>query len=239
MEETVRIPNQGYDEFMEKHLKAKEQAVKMMKEECKELVKYCIYYVAEDNRTWRANFGLETKLQNELNGLFEAMKEEYESYTRINGVALVLRGDGGVNAKDRYITSLTVASGSGNGVSRLELLGYERLKDICIGDNCFTKVIRFKVDGLSSLEKLVVGKKSFTNGEYRSTTYVNRSFVVRNCPMLTLIDIGECSFAEWGGEWELSGLDRLERLRIASADEESRNFQASPFVIKSGYITEL
>ena len=131
-----------------------------------------------------------------------------------------------------------MASGSGNGVSRLEMVGFEQLKDIRIGDNCFAKVISFKLERLSSLGKLVVGKKSFTNGEYVSKYYyTDRSFVVRNCPMLTLIDIGNCSFAEWGGEWVLSGLDRLERLRIVSEDEESYNFNGSPFVIKGGCIS--
>ena len=127
-----------------------------------------------------------------------------------------------------------MASGSGNGVSRLELLGYERLKDICIGDNCFTKVVSFKLDGLSSLDKLVVGEMSFTNGEYvNKHYYTGRSFVVRNCSMLTLIDIGDCSFAEWGGEWVLSGLVKLEKLCIMSKDEgQSCNFNGSPFVIK-------
>ena len=238
MEEAVQIPNQSYDEFMEKHLKAKEQAVKMMKEECKELVKYCIYYVAEDNRTWRANFGLETKLQNELNGLFEAMKEEYESYARINGVALVLRGTGGVSDDDKYITSLTVASGSGNGVSRFELVGFERLKEIRIGDKCFTKVVSFKVDGLSSLEKLVVGEMSFTDGEYANRkTYRDVDFVVVNCPVLKLIDIGNCSFAENGGLWKLSGLAKLEKLRIVSKEEgEYCNFRGCSFVLEGGIV---
>ena len=145
---------------------------------------------------------------------------------------MVLRSDY-LDNRNKYLTSLKVATGSKNYGSRFEVVGFDYLKEIIIEDNCFENVSHFKVDGLGSLDKLVVGKKSFTNGKYVNMTYyTNTSFVIRNCPMLTLIDIGECSFAEWGGEWELSGLDRLERLRIMSEEEESCSFPASPFVIK-------
>ena len=224
----MRISNQNRASFMEKHRRAKEQAIGEVKKACNGMGMVCIYY----NDTRRVFFGWEAKLGGIIEGLLEDYKKEYESYLRIYGSSMELTGDGGLSEDDKYITSLTVASGSGNGVSRLELVRFEQLKDIRIGDNCFAKVISFKLERLSSLGKLVVGKKSFTNGEYKSLTYTNRSFVVRNCPMLTLIDIGDCSFAEWGGEWVLSGLDRLEKLRIVSADEESYNFKGSPFVIK-------
>ena len=232
MSSAVRVSNQNRASFMERCRKAKEQAIGDVKMACSELTKVCIYYT-NDNTTWRANFDWESKLGSVIEGLLVDYKKEYESYVRIYGISMELTGDGGVSDDDKYITSLTVASGSGNGVSRFELVGFERLKEIRIGDKCFTKVVSFKLDGLNSLGKLVVGEMSFTNGEYANKYYyTDRSFVVRNCPMLTLIDIGDCSFAEWGGEWVLSGLDRLEKLRIMSEEEESYNFNASPFVIK-------
>ena len=230
MSSAVRVSNQNRASFMERCRKAKEQAIGDVKRACSGLTKVCMYY----NTTWRANFDWEAKLGSVIEGLLVDYKKEYESYVRIYGISMELTGDGGVSDDDKYITSLTVASGSGNGVSRFELVGFERLKEIRIGDKCFTKVVSFKLDGLNSLEKLVVGEMSFTNGEYANRThYSNRSFVVRNCPMLTLIDIGNCSFAEWSGEWVLSGLVKLEKLRIVSKEEgEYRNFPASPFVIK-------
>lgn len=232
MSSAVRVSNQNRASFMERCRKAKEQAIEDVKRACSGLTKVCIYYT-NDNTTWRANFDWESKLGSVIEGLLIDYKKEYESYVRIYGISMELTGDGGVSDDDKYITSLTVASGSGNGVSRFELVGFERLKEIRIGDKCFTKVVSFKLDGLNSLEKLVVGEMSFTNGDDEKKYYnTSRSFMVRNCPMLTLIDIGNCSFAEWGGEWVLSGLDRLEKLRIMSEEEKSYNFNGSPFVIK-------
>lgn len=236
MSSAVRISNQNRASFMEKHRRAKEQAIGEVKRACSGLGSVCMYY----NDTWRVYFGWEAKLGGIMEGLLEDYKKEYESYLRIYGYSMELTGDGGLSEDDKYITSLTVASGSGNGVSRLEMVEFKQLKDIRIGDNCFAKVIRFNVDGLSCLGKLVVGKKSFTSGGYvNKYYYTDRSFIVRNCPRLTLIDIGDCSFAEWGGEWVLSGLDQLERLRIVSENEESYNFNGSPFVIKGECVSTI
>ena len=161
MSSAVRVSNQNRASFMERCRKAKEQAIGDVKRACSELTKVCIYYT-NDNTTWRANFDWESKLGSVIEGLLVDYKKEYESYVRIYGISMELTGDGGVSDDDKYITSLTVASGSGNGVSRLELVGFERLKEIRIGDKCFTKVVSFKLDGLSSLEKLVVGEKQIT-----------------------------------------------------------------------------
>jgi len=51
------------------------------------------------------------------------------------------------------------------------------------------------------LEKLVVGKKPFTRGECANKTYyTDMNYIITNNPSLTLIDTGECSFAEYDGE---------------------------------------
>ena len=234
MSSAVRVSNQNRASFMERCRKAKEQAIGDVKRACSGLTKVCMYY----NTTWRANFDWEAKLGSVIEGLLVDYKKEYESYVRIYGISMELTGDGGVSNDDKYITSLTVASGSGNGVSRFELVGFERLKEIRIGDKCFTKVVSFKVDGLSSLEKLVVGEMSFTDGEYANRkTYRDVDFVVVNCPVLKLIDIGNCSFAENGGLWKLSGLAKLEKLRIVSKEEgEYCNFRGCSFVLEGGIV---
>ena len=234
MSSAVRVSNQNRASFMERCRKAKEQAIGDVKRACSGLTKVCMYY----NTTWRANFDWEAKLGSVIEGLLVDYKKEYESYVRIYGISMELTGDGGVSDDDKYITSLTVASGSGSGVSRFELVGFERLKEIRIGDKCFTKVVSFKVDGLSSLEKLVVGEMSFTDGEYANRkTYRDVDFVVVNCPVLKLIDIGNCSFAENGGLWKLSGLAKLEKLRIVSKEEgEYCNFRGCSFVLEGGIV---
>ena len=229
------MPNQNYATFEYQHKKAKDAAVSAIKE-CSGIEKICIYYKKADGTIWRMNYNLTSMMTEELDQQYERYKGLYESYMKLHGHCLVLSGNEDLDKRDKYLTSLRVASGSGNSITRFELEGYDYLKEIVIEDNCFTGVAYFKLEGLRCLEKVIVGKKSFTNGEYVNKYYnTNRSFVIANCPELTLIDIGDCSFAEYGGEWKLSGLDKLERLRIVSEEETSYNFNASPFVLESKY----
>ena len=230
MQERIRVPNQEYFAFKWKHDSAKNVALGEIKEECSGLDKLCIYYTSSDGRSWRKDYNLVDMMTKEIDRQYDRYEGLYESYTKLHGLTIVLSGNDYLSSLNKYLTCLKVASGSMNDASEFKLDSFDYLKEVIIEDNCYTSATRFKVDGLGRLEKLVVGKKSFTNGEVYYNT--NRSFVVRNCPMLTLIDIGDCSFGEWGGEWELSGLDRLERLRIVSEEEEAYNFKGSPFVIK-------
>lgn len=235
MRERVSVPNQNYATFEYQHKKAKDATVSAIKE-CSGIEKICIYYKKADGTIWRMNYNLASMMTQELDQQYERYKGLYESYMKLHGHSIVLSGNEDLDKRDKYLTSLRVASGSGNSITRFELEGYDYLKEIVIEDNCFTGVAYFKLQGLRCLEKLIVGKKSFTNGDYVNNTYYsNRSFVIANCSELTFIDIGDCSFAEYGGEWKLSGLDKLERLRIVSEEETSYNFNASPFVLESKY----
>ena len=236
MDEMTQIPNQDYATFENKHKKAKEQALTTMRNEYKGFEYICIYYIDKGKR--RGRISIVYTMRKELDRQYDQYKEQYESFVKLHGCSMILRGDEIWDDRNKYITTLRVASGSGNKLSQFELVNYDRLKEIIIDDNCFEKVIKFKLDHLTRLEKLVVGKKSFTRGEYMKTYYTDASFIIMSCPSLTLIDIGECSFAEYGGEWKLSGLDKLKKLRIMSEDKESYNFSASPFVIKGGLMFE-
>lgn len=142
-------------------------------------------------------------------------------------------------SKTSTLQSLRVASGSVNKRSPFELVNNDQLKEIIFDDNCLEKVIKFKLDHLTKLDKLVVDQKSFPKGEYVNKTYYpDRSFIIVDCLLLTLIDIGEYSFEEYEGEWKLSEQDKLKKLRIMSEDKESSNFNGSPFEIKGGLMIE-
>ena len=201
MEETIQIPNQDYATFANKNKKAKEQALTTMKNECRGLEYICIYYLAKDKKIWRGHVNIINTMTKGLDRQYDRYKGLYESYVKLNGLSMVLQGDDEWNERNRYITSLRVASGSGNKLSQFELVNYDRLKEIIIEDNCFERVIKFKLDHLTRLEKLVVGKKPFTRGECANKTYyTDMNYIITNNPSLTLIDTGECSFAEYDGE---------------------------------------
>ena len=88
------------------------------------------------------------------------------------------------------------------------------LESIEIGDNCFGSVRIFQIDGLNRLQSLKIGNNSFTqvklndmvNDRYGSISKCrngSKSIHILNCKSLESIEIGQCSFADFGGEFEL------------------------------------
>ena len=47
-----------------------------------------------------------------------------------------------------------------------------------------------------------------------------------------MIEIGQCSFADFGGEFELRNLDNLESIKIGEIGNGSMNFICSSFIIR-------
>lgn len=160
-------------------------------------------HVAKDNRTWRRNVAIINNWQKSLTGNMIDIKNNM-SHMKYHGFSMVLRGDEITIVRT---STLQVESGiwSGSKLSPFELVNYDQLKEIIIEDNYFEKVIKYKLGHLTRLKKLVVGKKSFTRGEFvNKTYYTNMNYIITNGPLLTLIDIGECSFVEYDGERKMS-----------------------------------
>ena len=79
-----------------------------------------------------------------------------------------------------------------------------------IGDECFGKVRVFELDGLSELESVVIGQRSFrisdderNDGDYR----------IVNCSKLKSIQIGDWSFEDYNS-FELNNLPSLQSIDI-------------------------
>ena len=84
------------------------------------------------------------------------------------------------------------------------------LKRNVIGDNCFGKVRVFELDGLSELERVVIGQQSFRiGGDERS----DGSCRIVNCPRLKSIQIGHWSFSDYHS-FEMSNLPSLHFIGI-------------------------
>ena len=86
-----------------------------------------------------------------------------------------------------------------------------RLKRIVIGDECFGKVRLFELDGLSELESIEIGKKSF--GISTVDKRNDSSYRIVNCPKLQSIAIGDWSFCDYHS-FELTGLPSLHSIDI-------------------------
>ena len=89
----------------------------------------------------------------------------------------------------------------------------------------------FKIEGLNRLKTIKIGMNSFTqkNGWGNDQS---KSFHILNCESLESIQIGEYSFSDFGGVFELKNLPQLQSIQIGTAERESYNFTGSSFVIR-------
>lgn len=101
----------------------------------------------------------------------------------------------------------------------------------------------FKIDDLKKLQKIKIGKDSFTQVKLaeweqnssdiaKSVKSNMKSFHILNCEYLEMIEIGQCSFSDFSGVFELRNLPKLLSLVIGDANNTSRNFHASSFVVR-------
>ena len=105
-------------------------------------------------------------------------------------------------------------------------------ESITIGNRCFIKAILFHINGLKQLKQLKIGNKSFST-KVSCCHKIGYSFHILNCPLLQSIEIGERSFYDYYGQFELSNLPALQSISIGSLNNDSSNFVYSSFVIQS------
>ena len=121
------------------------------------------------------------------------------------------------------------------------------LESIEIGDDCFELVQTFKIEGLDRLRSLRIGKNSFTQvkkydfdidveGSHCKCDIKSKSFHILNCESLESIEIGQCSFADFGGEFELKNLINLKSIKIGRIGTTSMNFLFSSFIVRGNTI---
>ena len=101
-----------------------------------------------------------------------------------------------------------------------------------IGDDCFESVQTFKIDGLNRLRTIKIGNNSFTQKKNSYGNNSSKSFHILNCESLESIEIGEYSFNDYAGEFELKNLPQLQSIQIGTIESISCNFWCSSFVIR-------
>ena len=110
------------------------------------------------------------------------------------------------------------------------------VESIEIGDDCFRSVKTFKIDGLNRLKSLKIGKNSFTQKKNLPGSDELKSFHILNCESLESIKIEEYSFSDFGGQFELKNLPKLQTIIIGSVLSLSYNFYHSSFVVRGNII---
>ena len=112
---------------------------------------------------------------------------------------------------DNHTESIVIPDKSLNKSESIILPSFlHSLKRIVIGDECFGNVRLFEMDGLSELEIIVIGEKSFRIiGSERS----DGTCRIVNCPILKSIQIGDKSFRDYHS-FELNNLPSLHSIEI-------------------------
>ena len=130
------------------------------------------------------------------------------------------------------VTDMTISSSCYNCYYSLDLNRFHWLRSIQIGDGCYGSVQTFKIDGLNRLKTIKIGKHSFTQKKNSSGNDESKSFHILNCESLESIQIGEYSFSDFDGEFELKNLPQLQSIHIGAIGSVSYNFCNSSFVIQ-------
>ena len=116
--------------------------------------------------------------------------------------------------------------------SVFDVSGLKWLKSIEIGDECFENVNEVKLIGLNELERVVIGKNSFTKEKNNYGNDPNRHFYLKNCERLRELKIGRDSFSDYS-VCEIENLPSLEVIEMREMNEWSRNFCYASLELKS------
>ena len=139
-----------------------------------------------------------------------------------------------IDSIESTIRSITLPNWTCNDIeyTTFDFSRFTEIESIEIGNNSFGSVETFKMDGMNRLAKLKIGNNSFTKTKTGYGKNPNRSFHILNCESLESIEIGEYSFSDFGGEFELNNLPALQSIQIGSVGNYSCNFYRSSFVIR-------
>ena len=134
---------------------------------------------------------------------------------------------------DTSITSLNIPDWTYTDIqdSILEFSQFTNVESIEIGNNCFGSVQSFRIEGLNRLKSIIIGKHTYLQAKCGNNT--SKSFHILNCESLELIEIGEYSFSDFAGEFELKNLPQLRFIQIGHIKSLSYSFMYSSFVIRS------
>ena len=104
-----------------------------------------------------------------------------------------------------------------------------------MGDNCFMKTKELRLIGLHVLERVVIGKHSFTKCTYspfKDGMTPNHHFYLKDCERLKELKMGCYSFADFT-MCVIRNVPSLEVIEIGELNEWSDNFYYASLELKS------
>ena len=135
-----------------------------------------------------------------------------------------------------HIEELIVENNSCNGPewTALDLSLMSNLRVFVVGYECFENVEEVKLIGLSKLERVVIGKNSFTKHKDWYGNDPNRHFYLKNCERLRELKMGRYSFSDYS-VCEIENVPSLEVIEMGDLNEWSSNFSFASLELKSDY----
>ena len=85
---------------------------------------------------------------------------------------------------------------------------------------------------IESIENDQNRKQFIYSEKNRSGNDKSKSFHILNCESLESIQIGQYSFSDFGGDFELKNLPQLQSIQIGTIGSKSYNFYSTSFVIR-------
>ena len=139
-----------------------------------------------------------------------------------------------IQSLDSSITSIIIPNWTCNDIDYtiFDFSRFTLVESIEIGNDCFGSVQTFKIDGLNRLKTIKIGINSFTQHKSSWVNDKSKSFHILNCESLESIQIGEYSFSDFAGDFELKNLPQLQSIQIGTIRSKSGNFSGSSFVIR-------
>ena len=132
------------------------------------------------------------------------------------------------------IEELIVENNSCNGPewAALDLSFMSHLRLLQVSDECFMYVKEVKLIGLSKLERVVIGKNSFTREKNHWGNDPTRHFYLKNCDRLRELKIGGYSFSDYS-VCEIENDSSLEVIEMEELERDSFNFGFASLELKS------
>ena len=128
---------------------------------------------------------------------------------------------------------ITVGTNQCTGANdRIDLSKYVNLKNVSIGNECFYYQDVLNLTGLHSLERVMIGEKSFTKRKNSYGNDANRKLYVKNCDALKELKIGRFSFSDYS-VIEIENVNSLELIEMGDMDSLSYNFAYASLELKS------
>ena len=164
----------------------------------------------------------------------KTVKGVHDKVIKVSDLRMDIHNWSGWKNVSKRVTELVIPSKCCNEAkwSVLDASGLKWLKSIKIGDECFENVKEVKLIGLDRLERVLIGKNSFTKHKNDYGNDPNRHFYMKNCERMRELKMGCWSFSDYT-VCEIENVPSLEVIEMGDLNKDSLNFSYASLELKS------